>query len=243
MRTITIFAALVALSAAPLAAQASEGFLFKRPAISLGLRGGFGHANAGSDLFSFTTERLTLDRGDFSGPLLGLEIAGWVTPRVELAFNVASVEARADSEFRDFVEDNDQPIEQTTTFRRIPLTATARWYVTPRGTSIGRWAWIPARFTPYVGVGGGGVHYRFVQEGDFVDEETLDIFTETLISEGWAPTVHGAVGAQYSLSPTWAIDTELRYGWAEADLRDSFAGFEPLDLSGFSATVGISLRI
>ncbi len=67
-------------------------------------------------------------------------------------------------------------------------------YLADPGRSIGRFAWIPNRFAPYVGAGGGAMWYRFRQEGDFIDFDTLKVFPDTFDSDGWTPTVHGVRG-------------------------------------------------
>ncbi|MGI9181189.1 MAG: hypothetical protein ACR2H9_11900 [Longimicrobiaceae bacterium] len=227
----------------PVQAQRSgEGFLFREPVASLQLRGGYHHANAGSDLFSFATKQLTLRQRDFGGPMLGGDLALRIHPRMDLAFGATYSSASAVSEFRDWVDRDDLPIEQTTRFERVPLTASAKAYLTPRGRSIGSFAWLPARYAPYVGAGGGAMWYRFHQEGDFVDFETLEIFSDELTSSGWAPIAQALAGLDISLTPRFGLTGEARYSWARAELGDSFEQFDPIDLSGLSATFGIHLR-
>ena len=232
------------LLARPAAAQGAsgDGFLFRRPVGSLTLRGGFDRALARSDVFSFATDQLTLSRGDFAAPSVGVDLAFSLRPRLDLALGVAYAASSAPSEFRDFVDQDDRPIEQTTTLRRVPITATLRAYLAPRGRSIGRFAWVPARYAPYVAVGGGAMWSRFRQAGDFIDFDTNDVVPEVLASTRWSPTAHGAAGVDYSLGPRFALTGEGRYSWARADLSDDFVGFDPIDLSGVSATVGLSVR-
>jgi hypothetical protein len=233
-----------AVAPAPAAAQGSsgDGFLFRRPIGSFTVRGGFDRARAGSDVFDFATDQLTLSRGDFGAFSVGADLAFRIGARADLGVGVAFAGSEASSEFRRFVDQDDQPIEQSTVLRRVPVTATLKAYLTPRGRSIGRYAWVPARYAPYVAAGGGVMWSRFRQEGDFVDFETTDVFPDRLTSTSWTPTAHGAAGIDYSLSPRFALTGEGRYTWARADLSGDFAGFDPIDLSGVSATVGLSVR-
>ena len=224
------------------AQRSGDGFLFKPPRGTLVLRGGFAHASAGSDIFSFATDELTLGRGDFSGPTVGADIALHVTPRLDLVIGAAYAGRSARSEFRDWVDQDDRPIEQTTSFRRVPVTASAKLYLTARGRSIGRFAWLPARYTPFIGVGGGAMWYRFSQEGDFVDFETLDVFADELESSGWTATAHALGGIDVSLTPRLALTGEARYSYAKANLSEDFEGFDRIDLSGISTTIGLSIR-
>src|SRR5688500_12614835 len=65
---------LAALAPSAMAQRSGEGFLFQPPLASFNLRGGFAHASAGSDIFSFSTEQFTLGKGDFSSPTVEAEL-------------------------------------------------------------------------------------------------------------------------------------------------------------------------
>jgi hypothetical protein len=89
------------------------------------------------------------------------------------------------------------------------------------------------------------MYYRFQQSGDFIDFNTdnLEVFTSTLESSGWAPMAQGALGMDYTIGPWLALTGEGRYQWARARLDPQvFEGFQKIDLSGFTGTVGFKLR-
>jgi len=233
----------LALLATPALAQTSgDGFLFRTPRVSLTLRGGWDGAAATGDIFSFTTRQLTLGRKDFRGPFGGLDLAVSVVPRLDLTLSTSLSATNAPSEFRDWVDLNDLPIEQTTSLRRVPLSLGLRAYLMPRGQSIGQFAWVPARFSPYVGAGGGFMWYRFRQQGDFIDFQTTNVFPDMFESSGWAPMAHAAVGLDYSLTPHLALNAEGKYNWAKATLGTDFSGFGRINLSGYMTTLGLSVR-
>jgi hypothetical protein len=236
-------AALAALGwlAAPLSAQQPD-FLFRTPKVSLGLKGGYAVAKASGEIFEFTREQLTLGRRDFDAPAFGGQLAIQLAPRLDLAFDLTVSETRVRSEFRDWVGTDDLPIEQTTQFRRVPFTVGVKKYLKDRGRPIGSFAWIPTRWAPYLGASAGWVWYRFHQNGEFVDFETLDIFGDTFTSRGKAPTLHVYGGADWSLGPQFFMTAEARYAWARAEMGTDFVDFDPMDLSGLQATVGISVR-
>lgn len=237
--------ALLTLAATARAQDAGNGFLFATPRASLTFRAGWAAANAGSDLFSFTTKQLTLNHRDFSSPALDLDVAVRLAPRVDVVLSSSYAGTTRKSEFRDFVDNANKPIEQTTTFQRVPVTASIRAYLTPRGRSIGRFAWIPAKVAPYVAAGGGLEWYRFHQDGDFVDFNSSDLAVHNWILEtkGWGPTAHAAVGADYSLGPRFALTGETRYSWGRAPVRGDFKGFDQrADLSGLTTTAGLTVR-
>ena len=234
-------------AAAPLAAQTQgNGYLFREPIASFNLRGGFAHPIAGSDIFSFSKEQFTLGSWDFSGPMAAADLGISLSDRIELVGGVGYSGSVATSEYRAFVEDNpdEDEIRQTHTFMRVPVTASLKAYLAPQGRSFGQFAWVPAPYAPYVGAGAGGMWYRFEQEGDFVNSETLVIRTDRLESAGWTQTAHAFAGVDFSLSPRFGITTEARYDWARAELNEfSYEGFEPIDLSGLSVTAGLHIRI
>jgi hypothetical protein len=249
-RAALVLAGIAGLAlAAPAQAQGGgKGFLFQEPRWTFALRGGFDRANANSDIFEFVTDELTLERKDFSGLHLAADLAFSVVPRVDLVFGASRTSSSTPSESRKYIGTDDLPILQTTKFARTAFTGTLKGYLTPRGQTIGTLAWVPARFSPFVGVGGGAMRYKFEQEGEFVDAEspTLDIFQDRLTSDAWTPTVHGLAGLDISLTPHLGVTTEARYSWARGEMGNGmdrdFLGFDRIDLSGFSATMGFHVR-
>ena len=102
----------------PVHAQSGgDGFLFKPPSGTVAFRTGFDHASAGSDLFAFTTEQLTVDRGDFSAPTIAGDVSIRLSRRADVMISVAHSQSRTRSEFRDWLDNSRLPIEQTTTFQ------------------------------------------------------------------------------------------------------------------------------
>jgi len=111
LRTLPLLALAGAALATPLAAQGTgKGFLFREPRATLAVRGGFAHASAASDVFAFSREQLTLERGDFDGFLLGADAGLRLAPRLELSLGAAYAGREARSELRDWVDLDDVPI-------------------------------------------------------------------------------------------------------------------------------------
>lgn len=234
--------AVVLIPAAVSAQGSGDGFLFRTPRVQLGLRLGYAGAAAGSDIFDFTREELTLDRSDFSGGLFGAELAFRATERLDLVLAFANASTSNRSEFRDWVDEDDLPIEQVTDFTRRPFTASVRYFLADRGRSLSRFAWIPNRVAPYVGAGVGLMWYEFVQEGDFVDFEDLAIFTTRYTSQGTSLMGQVMAGAEVSVSPRLFMTVDGRYEWASAEMGQDFQLFEDIDLSGFQVSVGLGVR-
>jgi len=239
-------AVVLAAIAFPAAATAQQhrDFLFRTPRATLGLRVGYAVPAASSEIFDFTQQQLTVSRSDFRSATWGGELAIRVTPRVDVAMDFSYARSRTLSELRDWVDNNDLPIQQTTEFQRVPLTFGAKVYLMDRGRSISRFVWIPTRWAPFVGAGAGWVWYRFEQNGDFIDFNTpdLQIINGVATSEGHAPTMNLFGGADWSLSSSFLLTVEGRYSWARAAMSQDFSEFNRMDLSGFQATAGISVR-
>jgi outer membrane protein W len=240
-----IFAAVASAlaTAQPARAQDSgDGFLFWRPSGSWSLRGGFAMPSAGSDIFSFTSSTFTVSRSDFHAFDYGADLSFTITSRLDLVLDIAHSGASKGSEYRKFQDNNQLPIEQTTSFQRTPITISARYYLTDRGRQIGRYAWVPRRVVPYVGAGVGAMNYGFDQTGDFINFQTLAVAPDALHSSGWAPMAQAFFGAEWAVGTGWALRTEARYVTASATLSNDYQGFQKIDLSGVSTSVGFFVR-
>jgi hypothetical protein len=55
--------------------------------------------------------------------------------------------------------------------------------------------------------------------------------------------LQGMAGAEFSITPSLALTGDARYLWAKGDLGTDFGGFNKIDLSGVSASIGLSLRL
>ncbi|MEO5814511.1 MAG: hypothetical protein ABIT20_04440 [Gemmatimonadaceae bacterium] len=225
------------------AQHGGDGYLFHAPNVRFSLRGGYDHANANSELFDQAVKDLSLNKSDFSGLTLGTEIAFALGSRVDLSLDVGYSRAQKGSDFRHFEDNNNLPIEQTTTFQRVPVMGNLRFYLSPPGRTVGRLAWIPSKVVPWVGAGAGTMWYRFEQAGDFVDFQTSNVFTSTFQSSGWTPAVQGMGGVDISITPLLALRGEGRYVWAKAPLGRDFSGFNRIDLSGVQGTLGLTFRL
>lgn len=221
---------------------ATADFMFGRPHGSLAVRGSWVFARAGSDLFDFVTNQLTLESGDFNAPAIGAELGIVITPRVEALAGVEmSSTSDRPSEYRDFIDNNAQPIEQQTKLTTLSFTGSLKLSLTPRGRAVSRLAWIPNGLTPYAGAGGGMMRYDFLQRGDFVDFFDQSVFTDVFQSRGWTPSAHAFGGVDLQLYRRLYVQLEGRYTWARGDLDRDFIDFDPIDLTGFRTTAGMSI--
>jgi hypothetical protein len=215
-------------------------FLLERPIGSIGLRGGWVIARAGSDVFDFLHERLTIDKSDFNAPAIAADLALAVTSRVDAGFGLEFARTTMRSEYRDLVDNNFLPIEQTTALSTMHLIGELRYAFVPRGYAVSRLAWVPRRVVPFAGLGAGAVHYELTQSGDFVDYVDNSVFTDNFRSAGWAPTAHAFGGVELHVHRRLFATIDARHVWADASLDQTFEGFEPVDLAGFRTAFGVN---
>ena len=222
---------------------AAPDFLFGRPSVALGLRALWVSPRADSDIYSFVTEQLTLEKNDFRAPGFAFDLGFPVSSRVDALAGLEYSRARVPSEVSAFVEADGSPIRQHTRLTQINATGSLELALLPRGRAIGQFAWITAPVTPYVGAGGGLLWYRFEHTGDFVDslDPELPIFSARLLSEGWTTNTHVFGGVDIKMTRRLLLSAEVRYLWAGATMSLDFVGFEPIDLSGLRVTGGIQL--
>lgn len=221
--------------------QRRADFLFGRPHGSIGLRGNWLFAAAGSDVFDFVTRQLTLDKQDFNSPGIGADFSWNLTPRIDTQFGFEWNKMSRPSEYREFVDNQELPIEQTTSLKTVHLGGSLRVALAPRGHDVSRFAWVPSRIVPYVGAGGGAIYYDFVQSGDFVDFVDLSVFSDVFRSKGWAPSAHAFGGVDVRIHRGLYGTLEGRYTKASGTLGRDFIDFDPIDLSGFRLSAGVNL--
>jgi hypothetical protein len=220
-----------------------RGFLFGEPKGSVTLRGGYSGANAGSDIFSFVTTELSLNKRDFSSASLAGDLAFRIRPRIDLVFSIDADGMEKESDYREWQDNRGDPIEQRTAFSRQSYMVSAKYYLMPTGRSLGRFAWIPTRYAPWVSAGVGRIYYTLSQNGDFVDFKNGNrVFPDAFKSDQWGASGQVSGGVDWSLNHRWALMSQLRYLLGKAELRNDYDGWEPIDLSGLGFSAGLTLR-
>jgi hypothetical protein len=166
-----------------------------------------------------------------------------LSSRADVVIGLDFSRAAVASEYRDLVDNNRLPIEQTTSLKELNLTGSIRFALSPRGREISQLAWVPRQVVPYAGAGGGMLWYQFRQSGDFVDvlDPRMSIFPDTFTAEGWTPSAHVFGGVDVQVYRRLYITLDGRYIWAAGELGDDFENFDPIDLAGFRFGAGINV--
>jgi len=223
---------------------------------------------AGSDLFAFVQDQLTVEKKDFDAPAIAVDAGVALTPRADVLFGFEFGGATTKSEYRDYVDNNRLPITQATRLRQVNLSTSLRMALTPRGQEVSRLAWIPNAVTPYVGAGPAHcgtnsikpaiswISWIFqcskrrsvpaagsvaVRGGWLFERAGSDLFAfvqDQLTVE--TPSAHLFGGVDVKVSRRLFVTGEGRYLWSHAELDRDFSGFEPIDLTGFKLTAGVS---
>jgi hypothetical protein len=237
-------AALIAAAAMPLGAQGTgNGYLFGEPTGGLGIRAGWFVASASSQFYRDAIRDLNVDKSDFSAPTLGADFALRLSPRIDVTFDGSFTSLTRSSHYRNFVDNNNQEIEQSTSLKRVPLTVNLKAYLSDRGRSVGRLAYIPSKVVPWIGLGAGAAWYNLQQSGDFINPTTSAVFNDHLETSGWGPAAQGMGGVDVTLTPRIALTGDARYLWSRAEMTDSYQGYDKIDLSGVSIALGVTFRL
>lgn len=230
----------------------SPDFLLGRPHASIGVRGNWLMASAGSDIYDFVSEHLTIDKSDFNTASFATDVSIYAIPRLDIVGGFEIAQEDIPSQYRGYSETVGGssvtiPIRQNTELKQMHFTGSVKFGLLPRGKQISRLAWIPRTFVPYVGGGAGVTRYSFRQSGDFVDfatenpaAGTFSIFTDVFQSEGWSPQAHLLGGADILVFKRLYFTLEGRYTWVHAELDQDFIDFQPMDLGGFRFGAGIN---
>jgi opacity protein-like surface antigen len=246
LTSLTFVALVVAVPAkaqdAPPRPSAGNGFLFHEPTGTFSLRGGYSRANAGSDLFALQEKQLTIGPRGFDALSLGLDLGFNVSRRLDVGVTLDGTTRSHGSEYRNFLDNNNQPIKQTTSLSTVGLSANLKYDLQDRGRAISNFAWIPSHYVPYVGVGAGVIRYDFTQKGDFIDFQTNAVNSDQLNASNWGAMAQLFSGLSYTLSPRWSLLTEARYTLSSASLNKDYTDLGRIDLSGLSLNVGTSIR-
>src|SRR5438105_9798358 len=118
--------AFAAMTTAPVGAQihsTGDGFLFQKPEGMFTVRGGYSIANATSDVFAVQKKQLTTGPRDFDALSLGADLSFVASRRVDLGVSVDATMRSHDSEYRDWLDNNNQPIKQTMNLSTIGFSA------------------------------------------------------------------------------------------------------------------------
>ena len=212
------------------------GALLPAPSTAAGLDVRFGgfFPRADSNLFADDSELYTVSKNDWQGFTGGIEGDFILAKNFELGLHFDGYSRTLDTAYRDYEAPNGADIRQTLKLETFPVGVSFRIVPTSR----------KARIAPYLAVGADLVIWRYREIGDFIDffDPSLPIIADSFESNGAAPGFHVAGGLRVMMNEDIGIVGEGRYLYAkEKNMGEDFRDLE-LDLSGWSATIGMHVR-
>jgi len=207
-----------------------------RPEYQLTFRIGEFEPDGDSDLWDENVDLYGLAPDGLDDTTVGVEFGMTVSNHFEVLFGVDYF-SEDDSSYR-FVDTDGVPIVLSHELRIMPVTTTFRLVPFGRYAPNGQ----HRRVVPYVGAGVGVYFWDYEERGDFIDPVTDIVTTGRAFADGNAFGSHVALGLEVAVTPYWSLTMEGRRSFVDDDLGSLFEGYDDLDLSGDSLTVGASFR-
>jgi hypothetical protein len=181
------------------------------------------------------TDALAFSMGDFNS----LHVMGeWnITfgDRIEFGAGLGYYRQTVPTVYYDLEDQNGFDIFQELSLRVVPVTGLVRFMPFGRAGQV----------QPYVGAGLSALSFRYIEAGDFVDGETLEIFTDRYAKTG--VTLGGLLlgGVKLPISgDIYSLNIEGRYQFGAGDTGGINNGFlaDKIDLSGGQLNFTFQIR-
>ncbi len=185
-----------------------------------------------SDIWQVNEENLGVGPKDFYGSTWYFE---WehVSYKSGFFLGVGAYNKTVHAEYLDWVDEYGNPIPQSIQLKQTPLYVGWRFYpITPRRH--------PGVF-PYISFGIAYIGWSFRQYGEFIDFTDMSIFEGDFQIEKESFGFFVNAGLLMKLDRRFGIRVAAFYHKAQGDLEPAFVGFEPIDLSGLTLLVGLSV--
>jgi opacity protein-like surface antigen len=180
------------------------------------------------------TDALAFRIGDFRRGLLFGEWNVGFGDHVEVGAGLGFYRRTVPTVYLDLVDENFREIEQELRLQMIPISGVVRFI-----------AFRPGQVQPYVGAGVSAVAFRYSEIGDFVDGDTLDVFSDRFTTSGVAPGALLVGGLRVPVGgDIYGMGIEYRHQFAIGDTGGSDNGFlaDTIDLSGGSLNFSFLVR-
>jgi hypothetical protein len=177
-------------------------------------------------------ENLAFEKQDMQSEYYGLEYEHFFGRHLSFALEGGYYEKEHYSQYRDFVFQDGSPIFQNLALKITFMEMDFKIY--PMGHRT--------RIYPYVGGGAGVYRWKYEQWGDFVDSQTWDVYEDEYVeSSAYSVGFNGKAGLVVRFSRFLGVSFETRYLYLKGELSSFFEGFNKLDMSGFTFSLGLNL--
>ncbi|UCH97734.1 MAG: outer membrane beta-barrel protein [Candidatus Aminicenantes bacterium] len=198
---------------------------------SINFKIGVFHPAMDSDLWETNMDNLAFTKQDMRDAYYGIEYEHFLNRFISFALEGGVYDNEHFSFYRDYEYEDGSPIYQNLALRIISAEADFKLY--PLGHR--------QRFCPFLGGGAGMYFWKYEQWGDFINFESGTV-DEDEYAETSTYTVgfNAKAGFVARFSRNWGVLLEARYQHVKGELSSFFEGWEKLDLSGFTFSIGIN---
>lgn len=165
---------------------------------------------------------------DFEDLVAGLDFQRSLGRRLGLIVSASAYEGSLAQSYRDFEDPSGFDITHTTSLDITSFDVGLLYHLVRRN----------ARVVPYVGAGGSVVGWRLIEDGEFIDFGTLEIFADRFEETGEALGWFYLLGLEVPLGESWRLFAESRWHRVDDKLAGDFEGLGTLDLSGRAVSFG-----
>jgi hypothetical protein len=185
-----------------------------------------------SDLWEENVATFNVEVRDFNFIFGGGEFTFELNEFTDLAMGVDLYSRRVSTHYRELVRDDGTEIRQDVRLSVIPVTAGLRFM------PIGKFHVV----FPYVAGGFGLYPYEYVEDGEFIDFDTWDIFGARFRDSGVGFGGYAAVGLEARLSRGVGVFGEFRRHWVWAQHGGDFRDYGDFDLDARQIAFGFLFR-
>jgi hypothetical protein len=185
-----------------------------------------------SDLWFDNVETFDVAVSDFNYPFAGVEFAFELSEFVDFAVGVDGYRRSVVTNYRDFVRDDGTEVIQELRLTVVPITSGVKFY------PVGKFHIL----LPYVTGGFGLYPYEYLEEGEFIDFATFEIFYAVFRDRGTGFGTYAAAGVEAAVSRSFLLFGEYRRHWVWANHGGDFRSFGDFDLDASQLTFGFAVR-
>jgi hypothetical protein len=202
---------------------------------SITVLGGYVGPSGESDVYTQNERETTFEVSDLDGFGATFGYDHFIGEYVNLGGSLTFYQDDTDVIDEEFEFEDGRPIVRNISLQIIPLELNVRFL--PAGRNVG--------VIPYLGGGAGIYFWEYEEIGDFVFDRNTNprVVTGDAFSDGADPGWHVEGGVQIPFSSSATFTAEAKYWDAEGDLDpEGFdPRFEPIDLSAFMISGGVSI--
>ncbi len=185
-----------------------------------------------SDLWIDNVETLDVVVSDFNSPFGGVEFAFELSEFVDLAFGIDGYRRRVSTNYRDYVRDDGTEIRRDLRLTVVPITSGVKFF------PLGKFHVL----LPYVAGGFGLYPYEYLEEGEFIDFNTFEIYGAIFRDSGTGFGTYAAAGVEAAVSRSFLLFGEYRRHWVWANHGGDCRSFGDFDLDASQIAFGLAVR-